>query len=93
MHTHSFLADQVPELTDGRIQVVPVPSDISELSLTNVISYFGHCQRPKLNEFNSVLAWKGTCRSVILGRREYDQSASTLKRARRIAHHPSASKV
>jgi hypothetical protein len=38
MHTHSFLADQVPELTDGRIQVVPVPSDISELSLTNVIS-------------------------------------------------------
>jgi hypothetical protein len=36
MLTHSFLADQVPELTDGRIQVVP--SDISELSLTNVIS-------------------------------------------------------
>jgi hypothetical protein len=93
MLTHSFLADQVPDIdrwpnpgctrTLGYIRAKPDQCDF----------FFGHCQRPKLNVFNSVLAWKGTCRSVILGRREYDQSPSTFKRARGIAHHPSASKV
>jgi hypothetical protein len=46
-----------------------------------------------MDEINSVLPLEGTGRSVILGRREYDQSASTFKRARGIAHDPPASKV